>query len=161
MKIRYAAPLVALVALVLALVVASAALAETQPFPAVKVSGEVWFAQNSTRAFAAFEAEAVGPAALGQEHQPAAGLLEYRDSSGLRFRVMIDHIHAQSANEVHFGGMIVRASDPTLIGKHAHMVAVDNGERGDKFSLLITSADTHDHATPAPVKSGNLIVRVR
>jgi hypothetical protein len=161
MKIRYAAPLAALVALVLALVVASAALASEQPYPSVKVSGEVWFAQNASRAFAAFEAEAVGPAAPGQEHQPATGILEYRDSSGLRFRVMIDHIHAQSANEVHFGGMIVRASDPTLVGKHAHMVAVDNGERGDKFSLLITTADTHEHAAPVPVKSGSLVVRVR
>lgn len=62
-----------LVALVLALVVAPAAMAGEQPFPSVKVAGEVWFAQNGTRTFAAFEAEAVGPAAPGEEHQTGGG----------------------------------------------------------------------------------------
>jgi hypothetical protein len=161
MKIRYKALVVALVALVLALVAASAAMAEEQPFAPVKVSGEVGFAQNGIRAFAAFEAVAVGPAAPGEEHQPAVGVLKYSDRSGLSFRVSIEHIHAQSANEVHFGGMIVAASDPTLVGKHAHMVAIDNGKRGDLFSVLVTSADTHEHATPVTVRSGGLVVRVR
>ena len=73
----------------------------------------------------------------------------------------VDHIHAQSANEVHFGGVIVRASDPTLVGRHAHMVAIDNGKSGDRFSVLVTSADTHDHAATTTVKSGDLVVRVR
>lgn len=160
MKTRYAAPLVVLVALVLALVVASAAMAGEQQFPSVKVSGEVGFAQNGIRAFAAFEAEAVGPAARGEEHQPAEGTLEYRDVTGLRFRVSIEHIHAHSGNEIHFGGVIVRSSNSALVGKHAHMVAVDNGRRGDLFSLLVTTdTDTHEHAAPVLVDRGNLVVK--
>jgi hypothetical protein len=161
MKTRYAAPLVALVALMLGLMVAPAAMAGEQPFPSVKVSGEVRFAQNGIRAFAEFEAEAIGPAAPGEEHQPAEGTLEYRDASGLRFQVSIEHIHAHSGNEVHFGGMIVKASDPALVGKHAHMVAVDNGRRGDLFSVLWTDTDAHMHAAPGPVERGNLSVKVR
>jgi hypothetical protein len=152
---------VALLALVLALVMASAAMADEQAFPSIKVSGELGFAQNGMRAHAEFEAEAVGPAAPGQEHQPAVGVLKYSDSSGLRFRVLVDHIHAMSANEVHFGGMIVAASDPSLVGKHAHMVAIDNGRRGDRFSLLVTSTDTHEHAVPVTVGSGGLVVSTR
>jgi len=161
MKIRYAVPLVALVALMLALVVAPAAMAGEQTFPSVKVSGVVSFTQNGIRAFAAFEAEAVGPAAAGEEHQPAEGTLAYRDASGLWFRVSVEHIHAHSGNEVHFGGMIVSASDPALVGKHAHMVAVDNGWRGDLFSVLVTDTDAHEHAAPVPVQRGNLVVEVR
>lgn len=173
MKTRYTAPLVvlvafvalvlvvALIALALSLVVAPAAMAVEQPFPSVKVSGEVWFAQNGTRAFATFEAKATGPAAPGEEHQPAKGTLEYRDQSGLKFRVSVDHIHTLSGNEVHFGGMIVRASDPALVGKHTHMVAIDNGRRGDRFSVLVTDTDAHEHAPSVLVERGNVVVKVR
>jgi hypothetical protein len=161
MKIRYAAPLAALVALTLGLLVAPAAMAEEQPFTHVKVSGEVRFTQGGTRAFAAFEAEATGPAAPGEKHQPAKGILEYRDANGLRFRVSVEHIHAHSGNEVHFGGVIVKSSDPALVGKHAHMVTVDNGKRGDQFSVLVTDTDTHEYAAPVAVESGNLLVKVR
>jgi hypothetical protein len=161
MKTKYTAPVIALVALMLALVVAPAAMASEQPFPHVKVSGEVRFTQSGTRAFAEFEAEAIGPAAPGEEHQPAKGILVYRDANGLRFRVSVEHIHAHSGNEVHFGGVIVKSSDPALVGKHAHMVAIDNSKRGDQFSVLVTDSDTHEHAAPVPVESGNLVVKVR
>lgn len=161
MKTRYAAPLAALIALMFALVVAPAAMAVEQQFPSVKVSGEVRFAQNGMRTFASFEAEAVGPAAPGEEHQPAEGTLEYRDASGVRFRVSIEHIHAHSGNEVHFGGVIVKSNDPALVGRHAHMVAVDNGRRGDLFSVLVTDSGTHEHAAPVLVERGDLVVQVR
>lgn len=161
MKTTYAAPLVVLIALALALVIAPAAMAGEQQSPSVILSGEVRFAQNAMRAFAAFEAETVGPAAPGEEHQPAEGTLEYRDASGLRFRVSVEHIHALAGNEVHFGGVIVQSSDPALVGKHAHMVAVDNGRRGDLFSVLVTDSDTHEHAAPVLVDRGGLVVKVR
>jgi|GEM_PF-2955511 len=161
MKARYVVPLSALVALLFAMVVAPAALAGEQQFTSVKVAGEVRFVQNGTRAFAAFEAKAVGPAAPGEEHQPAEGMLEYRDANGLKFRVSVEHIHAHTGNEVHFGGVIARSSDPSLVGKHAHMVAIDNGRRGDQFSIIVTDTDSHAHAAAVPVELGNLVVKVR
>lgn len=136
-------------------------MADEQPFPSVKASGEVWFTQNGTKAFAEFEAKAVGPAATGEEHQPAGGTLKYRDESGLSFVASVKHIHAHSGNEAHFGGVIVKASDPALVGMRAHMIAVDNGKRGDQFSVLVTGADTHEHSAPVPVERGNLVVKVR
>ena len=161
MKTKYRVALIALVALAVVFAIVPAALAHERSFPSVKVAGEVWFAQNGITAYSAFEAKAVGPAAPGEEHQPAEGVLTYRDQSGLRFRVIVEHIHAHSANEVHFGGMIVKASDSSLVGMHAHMVAVDNGRRGDLFSVLVTESDMHQHAPPVPVLHGYLVASVR
>ena len=76
--------------------------------------------------------------------------------------VSVEHIHAHAANEVHFGGTILRSSHPSLVGKFAHCVAVDGGlpgGKGDLFSILVTSSDTHEHAAPVPVHLGNLVVR--
>lgn len=150
-----------LAALALTLAIAPVASASEQEGPTVKVAGEVRITQDGTKVFTAFEAKSTGPAAAGMDHQPAMGVLEYRDGNGLRFKVSVEHIHAHAANEVHFGGVIVKASDPTLIGKHAHMVAVDNGKRGDRFSVLLTADGTHEHAPPVLVERGELVVKVR
>lgn len=150
-----------LMALAIALVVAPAAVAAEQEYPKVKVAGEVRITQDGTAVSAAFEAKATGPAAAGEMHQPAKGTLTYSDDSGLRFKVSVLHIHAHSANEVHFGGVIVKASDPSLVGKHAHMVAVDNGTTGDLFSVYVTEAGVHEHAPPVEVERGNLLVKVK
>lgn len=161
MSITRRTVLAVLVALTLVLAIAPVAWAGEQEGPVVKVAGEVQITQDGTTVFAAFEAISTGPAAPGMDHQPAQGVLTYRDANGLRFRVSVEHIHAHSANEAHFGGVIVKASDPSLIGKHAHMVAVDNGRLGDLFSVLLTAADTHEHAPSVPVERGGLNVKVR
>lgn len=153
--------LAALVALVLTVAIAPVASASEQEGPVVKVAGEVQITQDGTEVLAAFEAKSTGPAAAGMDHQPAEGVLTYRDANGLRFRVSVQHIHAHSANEVHFGGLIVKASDPSLVGKHAHMVAADNGKRGDRFSVLLAPGGTHEHASPVLVERGQLVVKVR
>lgn len=161
MKTRHAAMAVSVLAIMLLLVGASAAVAADQPFPSVRTAGGVWITQADTTAFATFAAEAVGPAAPGEDHQPAKGRLIYSDEDGLWYVVSIQHIHAHSGTEVHFGGAIVKASDPSLVGMHAHMVAIDNGARGDEFSVLLTASGEHGHAPPVPVERGNLTVKVR
>ncbi|MHB8867297.1 MAG: hypothetical protein ACYC6T_10155 [Thermoleophilia bacterium] len=153
--------LAVLVALALVLAMAPVAFAGEQEGPVVKVAGEVQITQDGTKVFAAFEAKSTGPSAAGMDHQPAEGVLTYRDANGLRFQVSVEHIHAHSANEVHFGGVIVKANDPSLIGMHAHMVAVDNGKQDDRFSVLLTAAGTHEHAPPVLVERGELVVKVR
>ena len=153
--------LTVLVALALVLAIAPVASAGELEGPTVKVAGEVQITQDGTKVFAAFEAKSTGPGVAGMDHQPAEGVLTYRDANGLRFKVSVAHIHAHSANEVHFGGVIVKASDPSLIGMHAHMVAVDNGKQDDRFSVLLTAADTHEHAPPVLVERGELVVKVR
>ena len=53
-------------------------------------------------------------------------------------------------------------TDPALVGKFAHFVAVDGGSlrgSGDMFSVHVTEAGVHDHAKPVPVLWGNLVVR--
>jgi hypothetical protein len=43
-----------------------------------------------------------------------------------------------------------------------HCVAIDGGSPGrdgDQFSVLVTSSDEHQHGTPSPVLSGDLLVR--
>lgn len=153
--------LAVLVALALTVVIAPVASAGELEGPTVKAAGEVRITQDGTTVFAAFEAKSTGPAAAGMDHQPAEGVLTYRDANGLRFQVSVEHIHAHSANEVHFGGVIVKANDPSLIGMHAHMVAVDNGKQDDRFSVLLTASGTHEHASPVQVERGELVVKVR
>lgn len=161
MKRIYITTLVALVALAGALVVAPTALAVEQPFASVMVAGDVWFEHDGSAAFAAFQARAIGPATAAGEHQPAQGILKYRDTEGLTYQVAVEHIHALEDNEVHFGGTIVKSSDHTFVGLHAHVVAVDSGSRGDMFSILVTGSETHTHADPLAVLRGNLVLKVR
>ncbi|MHB1343126.1 MAG: hypothetical protein ACYCX3_02050 [Thermoleophilia bacterium] len=161
MNITRRTVLAVLAALALTLAFAPSASAGEQEGPTVKVAGEVRITQDGTKVFAAFEAKSTGPAAAGMDHQPAKGVLEYRDENGLSFKVSVEHIHAHSANEVHFGGVIVKANDPSLIGMHAHMVAVDNGKQDDSFSVLLTASGTHEHAPPVLVERGELVVKVR
>ena len=160
MKIKRSVLAVAIVAVVLTLGVASVANAADTGLPSV--SGGVGFTNGDSKAFALFGAKATGPALPGEEHQPARGSLLYADESGLLFTVSVQHIHAHSATEVHFGGTIVKASDPSLVGMFAHMVAIDGGKpggKGDMFSIIWTASDVHEHGTPQPVKYGNLVVR--
>jgi hypothetical protein len=163
MKIRSMSAVIALLALVLSVSIVASAGAATPSFPAVSVAGAIGFDNNGNPALATFYARAIGPAAPGEEHQPATGYLFYRDGSGLTFVVSVAHIHAHSVSEVHFGGTIARSSDSSLVGEFAHCVAVDGGAvggAGDLFSILVTSTDTHEHGAPAPVQFGNLVVKV-
>ena len=151
-----------LLALVLCLSLAATASATTQSFPAVSAAGAVGFQSDGTLNFATFSSRAVGPAAPGEEHQPARGSLLFTNKQGVSFYADVEHIHAHAADEVHFGGPIIRSSDSSLVGKFAHCVAVDGGlpgGRGDLFSVLITEADVHEHVAPVPIDSGNLVVR--
>ena len=128
------------------------------------VSGAVGFLgeNGGLKSYASFAAKATGPTLPGEEHQPASGFLLYHDESGLTFLVSVEHIHAHSATEVHFGGSIVKSNDPSLVGMFAHAVAIDGRQprgRGDAFSIIWTAADAHVHGAPQPVIYGNLIVR--
>ena len=160
MKIKRTLLAVSLAAIGLSLAFVSVASAAGAPLPTV--SGGVGFLNGNEESFASFNAIATGPALPGEEHQPARGLLTYTDETGLRFTVSIQHIHAHSATEVHFGGTIVGSRDPSLIGKFAHAVAIDggsSGKKGDQFSILVTETDVLAHATPGPVTYGNLTVK--
>ena len=151
----------ALLVLVFTLSIVGTASASTSPFPAISTVGAVGFQSGGAWSTATFSARSIGPAAPGEEHQPARGWLAFASKSGVTFFVRVDHIHAHSANEVHFGGPIQRSSDPSLVGQFAHCVAVDGGSpgrSGDLFSVLITSSDAHEHAAPGPVAFGNLVV---
>lgn len=163
MRTRSMFAVAAVVALLLSLAVVGTASAATQPFPAVSTAGAVAFEDQGTVGYAVFAARATGPAMPGEMHQPAAGFLFYKDRTGLTFAASVMHIHAHMANEVHFGGTITRASDPALVGRFAHFVAVDGGSpgsKGDMFSVHITEMGVHhEHGDPVPVLWGNLVVR--
>ena len=147
--------------LALTIVLSMAAVASAQAgFPQVATYGTVQFAQNGVVASVQFKAEAVGAAMPGEDHQPAKGYLLYHDRTGLTYAVRIEHIHAHTATEVHFGGTIVRSTDPALVGDFAHMVAVDGGRTGDMFSVLVTKTGIHAHADPVPVLRGVLVVNI-
>jgi hypothetical protein len=151
-----------LLAVVLCLSFVGTAGATGQSFPAVSAAGAVGFQSDGVLSFATFSARAVGPAAPGEDHQPARGTLLFANKLGVRFTVAVEHIHAHAANEVHFGGPILRSSDPSLVGQFAHCVAVDSGSpggKGDRFSILVTESDVHTHAEPVPIKLGGLVVR--
>lgn len=162
MKIKRTLFAVTTIAVLLVLSLGAVATAAVTPIPSVW--GGVEFVQGEVESFATFGAWAVGPAALGEEHQPARGFLAYSDDTGLRYLVSVQHIHTHSANEVHFGGVIVKSNDSSLVGMHAHAVAIDSGKRGgkgDMISVLVTAEDSHDHAEPVPVDGGNLVVRTQ
>ena len=152
-----AALALALALLLVATAIVPAANAAPAGYPQVSATGEVGFAFGASTAAAAFEARATGPAAPGEEHQPAKGSLSFEIQNGLAFTAAVEHIHAHSATEVHFGGPITKANDPSLIGKFVHCVAVDGSP--DQFSLTITDTDVHEHAAPAPVLWGKIKVR--
>jgi hypothetical protein len=161
MKTKHTLLAVTLIAIVLTLALASVATAAGPPMPGV--SGGVGFVNtDGFKSFASFNAKATGPAMAGADHQPARGSLKYSDDSGLTFTVAIEHIHQHSATEVHFGGTIVQASDPLLVGRFAHMVAIDggsSGKKGDQFSILLSALATHEPGVLRPVTSGNLVVK--
>jgi hypothetical protein len=151
---------VGLVAIALTLALASVASATGAPLPGV--SGGVGFLTGIHNSFASFNAKATGPAPNGDGHQPARGSLRYSDENGLTFTVSVQHIHAHTGTEVHFGGTIVKSSDVSLLGKFAHAVAIDGGSpgtNGDAFSIIWTNSDTHAHGAPGPVTHGNLVVK--
>jgi hypothetical protein len=120
-------------------------------------AGVVGFDYGGSTAAAAFEARAIGPAALDEKHQPAKGSLHVEIQNGLAFTASVEHIHAPSATEVHFGGPITKSNDPSLVGKFVHCVAIDGSP--DQFSLTITGTDVHEHGAPAPILWGKIKVR--
>ncbi len=126
-----------------------------------RVSGDVSFVLNGLRASAEFAVRATGEPAAGEDHAPAAGTFAFK-SKGLRYVAKIDHVHAHAANEVHFGGSIVKSSDPSMVGKFVQVAAVDGGtpgRKGDTISVLVTDTDTHAEPMAVPVTGGNLVVR--
>lgn len=162
MKTRSALLAATFLVLVLCLSLVGTASAAKPSFPAVSTVGAVGFQNDGTLNFATFSAQAVGPAVPGEEHQPARGSLVFASKLGVTFFVAVEHIHAHSATEVHFGGTIQRSSNPSLVGKFAHCVALDGGSpgrKGDLFSILVTATGTHEHAAPVPVRFGDLVVR--
>jgi hypothetical protein len=134
-----------------------AASADPASYPQVSAAGEVGFDYGGSTAAAAFEARAIGPAALDEKHQPAKGSLHVEIQNGLAFTASVEHIHAPSATEVHFGGPITKSNDPSLVGKFVHCVAIDGSP--DQFSLTITGTDVHEHGAPAPILWGKIKVR--
>ena len=148
----------ALALLLAATAIAPAASADPASYPRVSATGEVGFDYEGSTAAAAFEARAIGPAAPGKEHQPANGSLHFEIQNGLAFTASVEHIHAHSATEVHFGGPITESNDSSLIGKFVHCVAIDGSP--DQFSLMISDAGVHEHGAPAPILWGKINVRM-
>lgn len=152
-----AALAIALALLLAATAFAPAASADPASYPRVSVTGEVGFDYGGSKAATAFEARAIGPAVPGEEHQPANGSLHLEIQNGLAFTASVEHIHAHSATEVHFGGPITKSNDSSLVGKFVHCVAIDGSP--DQFSLMISGTDVHEHGAPAPVLWGKIKVR--
>jgi hypothetical protein len=126
-----------------------------------RATGDVGFVLNGLRASAEFAVRATGAPAPGEDHAPASGTFEFK-TKGLRYTVKINHIHGHSATEVHFGGSIVKSSDPGMVGRFAQVATVDGGtpgSKGDAISVLVTDTDTHAEPVAVPVADGNLVVR--
>lgn len=143
------------------LVVVAVAIGADISFP--RVSGDVGFRVRGANASATFSAHATGPVILGEEHQPAVGRFEYR-SGDVWYVAKVEHIHAHSATEAHFGGGIVDASDPGLIGQFAHVVIIDGGHAagaGDEIGVTVTASDVHVQPKTVKVTSGDLVVRTQ
>ena len=151
-----------ILALVLCLSIVGAAGAASQSFAAVSAAGAVGFQSNGALNFATFAVRAVGPAAPGEDHQPARGSLLFVNKQGVTSYAAVEHIHAHSANEVHFGGIIQRSRRSVSGGQVRSLRGRRRwspGRNGDLFSILVTASDTHEHGVPAPVVLGNLVVR--
>jgi hypothetical protein len=126
-----------------------------------KTGGDVNFVLNGLRASAEFAVRATGAPAVGEDHAPATGTFAFQ-TKGLRYVAKISHVHAHSATEVHFGGSIVKSSDPSMVGKFVQVAVVDGGtpgRNGDTISVLVTDTDTHAEPTAVPVTGGNLFVQ--
>jgi len=146
-------------AAVVVLAMAVPAFASAGFFP--RVTGDVGFVLDGSRASSEFAVRAAGAPAAGENHAPATGTFAFK-TKGLRYVAKIDHVHAHSAAEVHFGGSIVKSSDPSLFGKFVQVAAIDGGtpgRNGDTISVLVTDTDTHAEPMAVPVTGGNLVVR--
>jgi len=146
-------------ATVVVLAMAIPAFASGGYFP--RAAGDVSFALNGLRASAEFVVRATDAPAGGEDHAPATGMFAFK-STGLRYLSKIDHVHAHSATKVHFGGSIVKSSDPSMVGKFVQVAAVDGGtpgRQGDTISVLVSGTDTHVEPMAIPVTGGNLVVR--
>jgi len=161
MKVTKRAVLCGVFAGAFMLVVVAGAFAADISFP--RVSGDVGFRVRGADAQATFNAHATGPVIPGEEHQPAVGRFEYR-SGDIWYVAKVEHIHAHSATEVHFGGEIIDASNPGLIGQFAHVVIIDGGAPAgarDEIGVAVTPSDEHEHPKTVKVTSGNLVVRTQ
>jgi hypothetical protein len=126
-----------------------------------RAAGDVSFVLDGLRASSEFAVRATGAPAVGEDHAPATGTFMFR-TKGLRYVAKIDHVHAHSATEAHFGGSIVKSSDPNMIGKFVQVAVVDGGtpgRNGDMISVMVTDTDTHSDPMLVPVTGGNLVVR--
>jgi hypothetical protein len=145
---------------VVVLAMAAPAFASASPLP--RVFGDVGFLLNGVRASAEFKVRATGVPAEGEDHAPAVGTFEFK-SKGLRYTAKIDQVHMHSATEAHFGGSVVKSTDPSMVGKFVHVAAIDGGtpgRNGDMISVLVTDTGAHSDPMTVPVSSGNLVVRV-
>ena len=132
--------------------------------PSVRTAGGVGFLRDGIATFAAFEVKSTGPAASGEDHQPAKGILTLVAADATKFSAAIDHVHAHATNEVHFGGSIVGSRNAALIGKFVHVVVVDGGtpgKTGDSISVVVSDQPMHADGVLAPVTRGDLKVRTR
>jgi hypothetical protein len=154
---------VALLALLLCLAFPVAALAGTPSCPDVSTAGAVGTCYKGSVAVVTFSARATGPAqsmpGMSGMMQPAQGSLLLTSRSGVTFCVSVQHIMAHSATDVHFGGPIVKSSDPSLVGRFAHCAAVDNGKCGDAFSVNVTDTGACACAPAMTVLFGQLCAR--
>jgi hypothetical protein len=150
---------VALLALVLCLALPLAANAATPTSPVVSAAGAVGTSVNGGVVITTFSARASRPPDPGTMSQPAQGFLLATSRSGPTFTVSVQHIMAPSPTEVHLGGVITKASDPSLVGKSAHCVAVDSGRSGDQFSIAISSTSDCACAPATPVLCGDLCAK--
>jgi len=155
LKVAISTALAAMVVLAMAV----PAFASGGLFP--RAGGDVNFVLNGQRASVEFAVRATAAPAVGEDHAPATGTFVFQ-TKGLSYVVKINHVHAHSASEVHFGGSIVKSSDPSMVGKFVQVAAVDGGtpgRNGDTISVLVTDTDTHAEPMAVPVTGGNLFVR--
>ena len=161
MKINLRLVTAVALAAVLSLALAIPAVAGSVPLPSAK--GSVGFVLDGRVSKAEFDVRALSAPMPGEEHAPADGGLVFR-YQGLKVQAKLEHIHLHAANEVHFGGPIVKSTDASLVGKFVHVVAIDGGSfglNGDAISILITNSDVHEHGAPVPVTDGKIAIKVK
>ena len=152
---------VAVAIALLATLTITAVAASNVPLPSAK--GSVGFVLDGRPSKAEFNVKALSAPMPGEEHAPADGGLVFR-YQGLKYEAVLEHIHLHAANEVHFGGKIVKSTNPALVGKFVHAVAIDGGSfglNGDAISILVTNSDVHEHGAPVPVTDGKLAIYVK
>ena len=142
LKARHGLLAATLLALVLCLSLVATAGAATQSFPVVSAVGAVGFQSDGTLNFATFSVRAVGPAAPGEEHEPARGSLLFTSRQGVSFYATTEHIHAHAANgpfrriDPALERSIARRQVRPLSGRRRR----SPGGRADRFSVLITAS---------------------